>query len=488
MQLANGDVNVQRQRLSDGFKGTDETVAAMSKVAMGIYGARSQKIRAAARNILAAAGVPEKDYRGEAIALGKWVRDNIRYLRDPYGQETIAHPEETLFNFGMGDCDDQAVLLAALLTSVGIPTRFKVMGQMPHQYSHVYLQAKPAGEWITMDPIMTQKPIGWEVPKNKRVIEKTFPVNGPDGLVQSGMQGVHGMSGLGFIGDPRVESHVESPFIPHDAGLGVRGHRPKGRPAYVQMPSGLDTDAPIDHMMAFPPNQNAPARYPTQYAQSIAPQVPQLTNRGVAQGPQGRAIISAAMAADVARHRQAQGNPRRVPKPAGAPAGPIPEGFFEESEMVAMNGWNEVVGPDALAGMTPGVREQSVPAYMQTTTVRQAPEGVDEQFSRAAQVFDPNAGDKVDYKGHFDMGEKPPIRPYTGVGAIDGIYGDPRGLMLPGMSGPGLGDGATGATTTSPTEPLPAGAPISQPGMSLKTVALIGAVIVGGLYFMNKRA
>ena len=138
--------------------------------------------------------------------------------------------------------------------------------------------------------------------------------------------------------------------------------------------------------------------------------------------------------------------------------------------------------------MIAGPQNQAVPAYMQTKTVMQAPEGVDEQFSRAAQVYDPNKGDKVDYYGHFDMGEKPPIRPYTGVGGdLAGVYGDPSGKMLPGMSGPGLGQGATGSENAVPANgAIPAGAPVAR--NNLGRMALIGAAVIGGLFLLRKVA
>jgi hypothetical protein len=349
---------VRYETLAGGFLGTDQTVARMSAAAMGKYGSKSPKIRALARNIIVQAGVPEKDYEGEARALGKWVRDNIRYLKDPYGQETLSYPEETAFNMRGGDCDDQCALLAALLASVGIPSRFKVMGVTPLQYSHVYLQARPENRWITMDPIMADKPIGWEVPQWRRVIEKVYPTNGPGGF---------SMQGLGYVGDPRVVSHLDEPTIPLDAGSGAAPQRIAARPAYVSMPSGLTSDADLSPMMAFPPNQNMPQRYPDPRAYPVRPRLERM----------------------------------------------------DPTEAQAINGRYEVMGPEVLEGLggrTPD--EIAVPAYMQVQTVSQAPEGVDVQFSRAALVIDPRKGDKVEYYGQYSLAEKPPIRPYSDVAGV----------------------------------------------------------------------
>lgn len=399
MHLASGNVPVSYETLPGGFAGTDATVARMRAAATGRYGSRSPKIRAMAINILRNAGVPEKNYETEAVALARWVQRNIRYTRDVAGQETLSYPEELLFNTRAGDCDDMSTLLAAFLGSVGIPSRFVTIGVTPLQFSHVYLQARPKNRWITMDTIMKQYPIGWEVPASRQAIRKEYPVNLP--------AGVNGMDGLGYVGDPRIESHVEAPFIPLDAGTGRQPMRNAARPAYVQMPSGLDTDAPVDALMAHPPNENVPRQYPQQRAVSTAPVQQRLTNQGV--------------------------------QPRG------------------MDGYG-VMTPDILAGMNGAVppSNMSVAPYMQTKTVRQAPEGVDRLFGRASMVMDPRKGDKIDYYGYFDGQEKPPIRAYQNIAGDDASMPGMGYLAADGLAGPGLGDGATGNGSTSAPGPAPA--------------------------------
>ncbi len=106
--------------------------------------------------------VPGKDYRGEIDRIFVWVRDNIRYTRDPVGVETVQTPSKTL-DYMQGDCDDQVTLLSALLETVGIQTRFKAVGFTPGHFQHVYLQARDNGEWISLDPT-EQVPWGWHPP------------------------------------------------------------------------------------------------------------------------------------------------------------------------------------------------------------------------------------------------------------------------------------------------------------------------------------
>ncbi len=171
--LSAGDIPTQRTTLAGGDAGTDQTVAAMRNCAMGIYGAKSAKIREFAIDIVNKAGVANKDYRAMTIAIHNWVRDNVRYVNDPVGQETLCHPEYAL-QLMAGDCDDLSTLEAALLGSLGIDTQFVVVGLQPAPagYSHVYLRAAvktPQGmTWMALDPIMRQYPAGWEVPNAQR--------------------------------------------------------------------------------------------------------------------------------------------------------------------------------------------------------------------------------------------------------------------------------------------------------------------------------
>ena len=164
-----GDVPVKRSVLPAGVAGVDETVRQMVKLAHSQWGSKSPRIRALAMNIVNKAGVPSKDYYGEIVAIHNWVRDNIRYFRDPVGQETIADPEQTAFNMRGGDCDDHTILEIALLGAVGIEAWPVVVGAAPDQYSHVYLKAqvpatkaRNAGMVIALDPIMKNWSAGRE--------------------------------------------------------------------------------------------------------------------------------------------------------------------------------------------------------------------------------------------------------------------------------------------------------------------------------------
>jgi hypothetical protein len=195
----NGNVPVVRSVLPAGDAGVDATVRKMADLAFGKYGAKSAKIRALAIDIIERARVEAKDYYGMIVAIHNWVRDTIRYVRDPIGQETLSYPEETAFNSRAGDCDDLSILEIALLGSLGINSYPVVIGTTPGQFSHVYLHAlvpagrhRMAGQTVPLDPIMREWPAGKEAPAERVKRKKTYPqyqngVNGMSGEMMPGM-------------------------------------------------------------------------------------------------------------------------------------------------------------------------------------------------------------------------------------------------------------------------------------------------------------
>ena len=93
----------------------------------------------------------QKDSLGEMRAVHRFVRDDIRYVRDIRGMETLQTPDNTL-DIGQGDCDDKAILVNSLLDHLGYPTRFIAVGFRPGTFSHVYPEAFINGKgWIALE-------------------------------------------------------------------------------------------------------------------------------------------------------------------------------------------------------------------------------------------------------------------------------------------------------------------------------------------------
>lgn len=115
------------------------------------------------------AGLKQKDFRGEIDRLFSYVRDNIRYVKDINGTETV-HDVPHILAQGAGDCDDKSILLASLLESIGHPTRFVAIGEQPGSYCHVFVETRIGKGWI---PLETTEPVaaGWSYPvKSQRLV------------------------------------------------------------------------------------------------------------------------------------------------------------------------------------------------------------------------------------------------------------------------------------------------------------------------------
>lgn len=107
-------------------------------------------------------GLQQKDFLGEAERLLAFVRDDIRYVKDIDGVETL-HDPVTLLRLGAGDCDDKAILLASLLLSIGHTPRYIAVGFAPDEYSHVWVQDYLDDQWVDLEPT-EPIPFGQSIP------------------------------------------------------------------------------------------------------------------------------------------------------------------------------------------------------------------------------------------------------------------------------------------------------------------------------------
>lgn len=75
------------------------------------------------------AQIQDNDLQAAASLLNDWVQANVTYVPDPHDTEYIQSPQKVLRDIeargkAAGDCDCRCMMLAALLRSVGIDTRF----------------------------------------------------------------------------------------------------------------------------------------------------------------------------------------------------------------------------------------------------------------------------------------------------------------------------------------------------------------------------
>lgn len=95
-----------------------------------------------------------------AGAFQNWMRSNITYVLDPVRTEVFQEARVTLFEKQAGDCDDQAIALAAMLMSVGIPAKIILLSQEPDfdtktgRFRHVFAAAIIDGKEVWLETIV----------------------------------------------------------------------------------------------------------------------------------------------------------------------------------------------------------------------------------------------------------------------------------------------------------------------------------------------
>ncbi|WP_409029434.1 transglutaminase-like domain-containing protein [Gracilimonas sediminicola] len=118
-----------------------------------------------------------RNFDAIAKAIHDYIVREILYVRDQNGVERLQTPDATL-KLKSGDCDDMVILGGALLESVGVPTRIKLIGEKPGAFSHIYLEYFSNDQWKSFDPTLALYP-GFEFPKSKIKANKTVSVNRP---------------------------------------------------------------------------------------------------------------------------------------------------------------------------------------------------------------------------------------------------------------------------------------------------------------------
>jgi hypothetical protein len=176
------------KKLGPGILGNLDTVEVMKKMAREY--SRHDLVKRLATNILHYNKIPSHHYLDEARAIGQFVQKHIRYVKDPVGTESLQAPDMMIrmmkdAGYAMGDCDDMALLIAALLMSVGIKPVFRAVkySENSPSYNHIYVivyennissSDKPGPiKRIVLDAIIKDKPIGSEMPHSSG---KDFPV------------------------------------------------------------------------------------------------------------------------------------------------------------------------------------------------------------------------------------------------------------------------------------------------------------------------
>ena len=130
-------------------------------------------VRETAIGVVRDAGVQPHDLVRQASALFNFVRDKIYFVGDPVGSQFLQSASYTLRERA-GNCAQRAILLAALLRSIGISATFRAIGanrRYPGSFSHVYVAARIGREAMALDPTYPDNVMGWQYPNPSRYAE-----------------------------------------------------------------------------------------------------------------------------------------------------------------------------------------------------------------------------------------------------------------------------------------------------------------------------
>ena len=175
-----------------GWKGKKNPARVATIAKLGRDAGRDPRLARLAVRIFKEAGVPPRDYKGQARALHEFLRDHVYFvheiderLQDPaYTLDLQA--DGTVGQHAAGDCDDFTIALIALCTSVHLPARAVTSGKLggktvrwiegvgrspPARWSHIYcaIGDRPFGNrydpdrWSFADPTVPSAAFGWDV-------------------------------------------------------------------------------------------------------------------------------------------------------------------------------------------------------------------------------------------------------------------------------------------------------------------------------------
>lgn len=167
---------VARETIGGGDYGAQQTLQKMRQ----LVNASLMVPRVVEHATAAVAVVPSRDYRAMANEIRAWLSRNFKFVPDPVGVELLRDPEYQLTTFDntgriLGDCDDAAILGAALAKAVGIRASFVAVGFTPGgPLRHVFaiLTGPAAGgiRWGTPISLDVTRPPGANAPIQRQMV------------------------------------------------------------------------------------------------------------------------------------------------------------------------------------------------------------------------------------------------------------------------------------------------------------------------------
>lgn len=110
------------------------------------------------------------------VAVFDFVKETFPYVPDPADRELFIHPNRIAEDYFAGrtrgfDCDDHALLNAAMLGSIGYKTRLALLDtdfdyQLDHAVAEVYSEVLQ--NWFILDTT-SNNPLGWQIQSGRTI-------------------------------------------------------------------------------------------------------------------------------------------------------------------------------------------------------------------------------------------------------------------------------------------------------------------------------
>jgi hypothetical protein len=204
------------------------------------------------------AGQPQRDQMAEIGAVFEWVRDHVRYLRDPWapqGLELFTAPALLLADadrgIAAGDCDDHVILASALLETIGYRTRYRIGGMPPDHFRHIWLEVQAPGGWLPLEMVKKDEPIGYD-PSHRFPLTLT-------------LDGVSMFDSLGSIGGLGAHNFKRA----NVSAMATAQNRAMKEARVQRQSSSVVQDRRKDLQRATERAQRTNTRLPTQFARGL---------------------------------------------------------------------------------------------------------------------------------------------------------------------------------------------------------------------------
>lgn len=121
--------------------------------------------------------VVPRDRRGQVAAIRRFLNERVQFLRDPVGVELLHTPDWLLRDikaryYTNADCDDVAMLGAALGKAVGLKARFVAVAfyDPVAPYSHVWAELFDGDRWGDVDVTRTVQDLSSKGISRRKVV------------------------------------------------------------------------------------------------------------------------------------------------------------------------------------------------------------------------------------------------------------------------------------------------------------------------------